>query len=111
MSRIPYASFPSALVRVTIAMTRCHEEKLLGEEMVYSAHSSISQFIIKSSEHSNPSRAGTRRQEVMQRPRRGAAHWLSPYDLLKPLSCGTQDHQCRDGRAGGGLGPPTSITN
>jgi hypothetical protein len=40
------------------------------------------QFIIKSSECKNSIRAGTWRQELMQRPWRGAASWLAPHGLL-----------------------------
>jgi hypothetical protein len=42
------------------------------QERVYFTHSSISQFIIESSEGRNSSRAGTWRQELMQRLWRGA---------------------------------------
>jgi hypothetical protein len=51
-----------------------HEEKQVGEERVYFTHSFMSQFIIKRNESRNSSRAGTWKQELMQRPRRGAAY-------------------------------------
>jgi hypothetical protein len=47
------------LVRVTIAMMRRHSQKL-GEESVYLAYASMSQFIIKGSQDMNSDRAGTR---------------------------------------------------
>jgi hypothetical protein len=50
-----------------------HEQKQLGEERVNFPPSSSSQFFIKSSEGRNSSRAGTWRQELRQRPWRGAA--------------------------------------
>jgi len=45
----------------------------------------------------NSNRAETRRQELMQRPWRGAEYWLAPHGLLHLLSHGTQDHQPRGG--------------
>jgi hypothetical protein len=42
-------------------------------------------------------RAGTWRQELMQRPWRGAAYWLAPHLLLNLLSYRTQDHLPRSG--------------
>ena len=41
---------------------------------------------------SRPNRAGAWRQELMQRPWRGAAYWLALYDLLSLLSYRTQNH-------------------
>ena len=48
--------------------------KHLGEEKVYLAYASTPQFIIEGSQGRNSSRAGTWRQELMQRPWRGAAY-------------------------------------
>jgi hypothetical protein len=72
-------------------------QELLGEERVYFAHSSTSQFIIKSS------KGRIWRQELMQRPWRDTAYWLAPHGLLSLLSYKTQDHN--------ELGRPLSITN
>ena len=55
--------------------------------------------------------AGSWRQELMQRPWRGAANCLASYGLLSLLSYRTQDHQPRDGTTHNRLGLPTSITN
>ena len=55
--------------------------------------------------------AGTWRQELMQRPWKGAAYWLAPRGLLNLLSYRTQDHQPRDRTTHNGLGSPTSVTD
>ena len=49
-------------------------------------------------------RTGTWRQELMQRPWRGAAYWLALHGLLSLLSHRTQGHQPRDGAIHNGLG-------
>jgi hypothetical protein len=41
--------------------------------------------------------AGSWRQELMQKPWRGAAYWLGFLGLLSLLSCRTQDYQHRKG--------------
>ena len=56
-------------------MKHC-DEKQLGKERVSFTHISIYQ-IIKNSENRNSSKAGTRRQELMQKLWRGAAYWLA----------------------------------
>jgi hypothetical protein len=57
-------------------------------------------------------RTGTpMRQELMQRPWRGAAYSLALHGLLSLLSYRLLDHQSRDGITHNGLGPPLSITN
>jgi hypothetical protein len=89
----------------------CCNEKAIWEEMVYLAYTSTLLFIIEGSQDRNSSRAGTWRQEMMQRPWKGAAYWLAPHGLLGLLSYRTQDHQPRDGTTHNGLGPPPSITN
>jgi hypothetical protein len=53
-------------------------------------------LIIKGSQNRNSGRAGSWRQELMQKPWRGAAYWLPPHALLSLLSYRTQDHQPRD---------------
>jgi hypothetical protein len=52
-------------------------KKQVGKERVYSAYISIKLFITEGSQDRNSNRAGTWRQELMQRPWRGAAHWLA----------------------------------
>jgi hypothetical protein len=71
--------------------------------MVYLAYSSTSQFIIEGSQDRNSSRAGTWRQELMQRPWRSTANWLPFHGLLNLLSYTTQDYQPRDGTTHHGL--------
>ena len=55
---------------------------------------------------SNSHRAGTWRQELIQRLWMGDAFWLAPKGLLSLLSYRSQDHQPRDGTTHNGLGPP-----
>ena len=56
---------------------------------------SVKQFM-KRNQDRNSNRAGTWRQELMQRPCKGAAYWFAPHSKLSQLK---------------GLGPPTSITD
>lgn len=49
----------TVLRRVTIVVMKPHKPKAIGEERVYSTHSSIEQFLIKNSESRILSRAGT----------------------------------------------------
>ena len=78
-----------------------------GEERIYSAYTSE---ILRGSQDRNSSRAGTWRQELIQKPWRGAAHWLASLGFLRLLSYRTQD--TRPGTATHHeLGPPPSITN
>ena len=64
---------------------------------------------VRTGTHSH--RAGTWRQELMQKPWRGAAYWLAYHGLLSLLSYRTQDNQPRDGTTHHKLVPPLSITN
>jgi hypothetical protein len=52
-------------------------KKQLGKERVYLAYTSLSLFIIEGRRDWNSKRAGTWREELMQRPWRGAAHWIA----------------------------------
>jgi hypothetical protein len=79
------------LVRVTLSVMKLHDQKQAGEERVYLAYISTSLFIIKGSQDRNSNRAGTWRQELMPRLKRGAAHWLALHSLLSLLSYRTQD--------------------
>jgi hypothetical protein len=76
----------SFLVRVPTAVTKHRDQKQLGKERAYFTHSSIEQFLIKSSEGRNSSRAGSWRQELMQRPWKGATYWIASQGLLCLLS-------------------------
>jgi hypothetical protein len=67
----------------------CQPQKPPGEERVCFLYSSIALFITEGSQCRNSHRAGTWRQELMQRPCRGAAYGLAPHGLL---SYRTQDH-------------------
>jgi hypothetical protein len=59
VTAIPHSWYQLVSVRVTIAVIKHHEQKQVEEERVYATHSSIQQFIIKSSEGRSSSRAGT----------------------------------------------------
>jgi hypothetical protein len=91
----------TVLVRVYITaqnMTR----KQVEEERVYSAYTSTLLFITKVSQDRNSHRAGTWRQELMQRTWR-----VLLTGLLSLLSYRPQDYQPRDGTTHNGLGPLT----
>ena len=70
-------------------------KKQVGEERVYSVYTSILLVTTKESQDRNLNRAEFWRQELMQRPWRGAAYWLASHGLLSMLSYKTQDHQPR----------------
>lgn len=55
-------------------------------------------------------RAGTRRQEPIQKQWRSAAHWLALHGFFSLLSNSTHTHQPRGGTAHSELYPPTSTT-
>jgi hypothetical protein len=61
-------------------------KKQVGEERVYSAYTPTLLFITKGSQDRNLHRAGTWRQELIQRAWRGAAYWLASPGLLNLLS-------------------------
>ena len=95
------------LVRVSIPAQNNMTKKQIGEERVYLAYTSTLMFITKGSQDKNSHRAETLKQELMQRPWRGAAYWLASPGLLSLLSYRTQDYQRRDGT----MDPPPLITN
>ena len=64
------------IVKVTIALIKHHQQKQLVEERIYLAYASTSLFITEGNQDRNSNRAGTWRQELKQRPQRGAAYWL-----------------------------------
>jgi hypothetical protein len=59
----------------------------------------------------NSNCVGTRRQTLMQKPRRSAAHWLVPHGFLSLISYTTKDNQPRDGPTDSEMGHPPSITD
>jgi hypothetical protein len=81
-------------------------KKKVGEERIYSAYP-----FTEASQDRNSSRAGTWRQELMQRLWRVTAYWLAPHGLLSLLSYRTKDHQPRDGTTHNELDPPPLIAN
>ena len=62
------------------------------EGRVYLAYISKALFIIEGKSRQNSTRAGTWRQELMQRPWKDAAYWLAHHGLFSLLSYRTQDH-------------------
>jgi hypothetical protein len=62
-----------------------HDQEAVGEERVYSAHTSILLFITKGSQDWNSHGAG-RKQELMQRAWRDVTYWLASPGLLSLLS-------------------------
>jgi hypothetical protein len=60
-------------------------KKQVGEERVYLAYTSTLLFITKGSQDRNSHRAGTWRQELMQRSWRGTAYWIASSSLLSLL--------------------------
>jgi hypothetical protein len=89
--------------------TNIMTKKQVGEERVYSAYTSTLLFITKGSQGRNSHRAGTWRQELMQRPWRDVLYWLASPGLLSLLSYRTQDHQPRDGTTHNGPSHPRSL--
>jgi hypothetical protein len=63
-------------------------KKQVGEETVYSAYTSTLLFITKGSQDWNSHRAGTWRQELMQRPWKDISYWhasaCSACSLIEP---------------------------
>jgi hypothetical protein len=66
-----------------------------GGETLFGLHMSTSLLIIERSQGRNSGRAGTKRQELMQKPWKGVTYWHVPHVLLSLLSYRTQDHQSR----------------
>lgn len=98
------------LIRVSIATTKHHDQKskIGGKGLLY--YTSTLLFTTEESQDRDSNRAGSGRQELMQRPWRGVACWLASPGLLIPPSYRTQDRQPRDGTTHHGLGPPTMVT-
>jgi len=104
-------TYIAVLVRVSIPAQNIMTKKQYGEEIVYSAYTSTLLFITKGSQDWNSHRAGTWRQELMQRPWWGAAYWIASPDLLNLLSYRTQNYQPRDGTTHNAPPPEPLITN
>ena len=68
-------------------------KKQVGEERVDSAYISRLLFITKGIQDRNSHRAGTWRQELMQRPWRDVTSWLASPGLLSLLCYRTQYYQ------------------
>ena len=98
-------------VRVTLGVMKTMTKKQVGEKGFYLAHASTLLFIIEGSQGRNSNMAESWRQELMQKPWRGAAYWLASHGLLSLLSYRTQDHQSRDGTINYELGPSPLMTN
>jgi type VI protein secretion system component Hcp len=64
----------SVLESVSIAEMKHHGKRQAGEESVYLAYTSTSLAFIEGSRDRNSSSTGSWRQELMQRPWRGAAY-------------------------------------
>jgi hypothetical protein len=80
-------------------------KKQVGEERVYSAYTSTLLFILKGSQHRDPHRAGTWRQELMQ------GHGGVLLTGLLPLACSVTffiEHRTTvPGMEPSTMGPPT----
>jgi hypothetical protein len=94
-----FAQYYSDLVldRVSIPAQNIRTKRQVGEERVYSAYTSTLLFITKEGQDRNSHRAGTWRQELMQKPWREAAYWIASPALLSLLAYRAQDYQPRDG--------------
>ena len=96
---------PTVLVRVCIPAQNIMAKKQVGEERVYSAHTSTLPFITKGSQDRNSNRAGTWRKKMMQNTWRDAAYWIasvacSACFLIEPRTTSP-------GMAPPTMGPPT----
>ena len=69
------------IVQVTVAVMKHHDQNNLERKgLIWLTLPSL--FITEGSQDRNSSRAGIWRQELMQRPWRGAAYWLTSRGLL-----------------------------
>jgi len=99
----------TALVRDAIAVMKHYEQKQGDKEKVLLACKSTSLFTNGGSQDRNSHRAGTWRQELMQRPWRGAAYWLALHGLLSLLSYRTRTTS--PGMASPAMGWPSYINH
>jgi hypothetical protein len=93
------------LVKVCITAQNIMAKKQVGEEKIYSAYTYTLLFITKGSQDRNSNRAGTWRQELMQKP------WRVLLTGLLPLPCSTffliEPRATSTGLAPPTVGPPT----
>jgi len=95
-----------ALVRVSIAVMKHHNQKeSWGGKCLSVLYFHTLVPSLKEARTRNSNRTGTWRQELMQKPWKGAAYWLVHHGLLSLLCYRTQDHQPRDGTTHRELGP------
>jgi hypothetical protein len=80
------------LVRVCIPVQVIMTKKLDEEERVYSPYTSMVLLITKESQDRNSHRAGTCKQELMQRSWRATAYWIASPGLLSLPFYRTQDY-------------------
>jgi hypothetical protein len=81
-------------------------KKQVGEKRVYSAYTSTLLCITKGNQDRNSHRAGTWRQELIQRLWRDVTYWLVSPGVISLLSYRTQDCQPRDGTTHNGPSHP-----
>ena len=71
--------FILVIVRVTIAVRKHHDQRTIcGGKGLFGLDFHITLFLMEGSQDRNSDKAGTRRQELMQRPWRGTVYWLVP---------------------------------
>ena len=93
------------------AVMKHHDQKASwGGKGLLGLHFSIAVHQWRKKSGQELSRAGSWRQELMQRPRRGAAYWFASHGLLSSPFYRTQDQQPTDGNTHHELGPPLLIT-
>jgi hypothetical protein len=91
---------------------RCYDQSnggWVGSGWVGEAYKSTSLFSLEGSQDRCSDRAGTQRQDLIERPWKGAAYWLARHGWFCLLSYGIQDHRTRDGPTHNGLDPLLSI--
>jgi len=76
----------SVLLKVYNPAQNIMTNKQVGEERVYSTYLSTLLVITKGNGDRNSHKAGTCKQELMQRPWRDVTYWLASLDLLSLLS-------------------------
>ena len=86
-------------------------ERQVGKARIYLAYNPTSLFIMEEIQERNSNRAGSWRQELMQRP------WRVLLTNLLPMACSAcfikepRINQPRDGTTYNGLGPPPPTTD
>lgn len=85
---------------------KSHNQRASWVERVYQVYASILLFTIEGSQGRNSNRTGTWRQELVERPWRGAEYLLAPHAFLSLLADKTQDHQPSNSTIHSGLPTP-----